>query len=67
MFLFLLFYHYGILSISGECWTGSDKTNYGKQAVAKCLGFGYKPCKSTDFYCVGKEHHNFVYKLVEEL
>eukprot|EP00112_Aurelia_sp_Birch-Aquarium-sp1_P004144 Seg1471.1 transcript_id=Seg1471.1/GoldUCD/mRNA.D3Y31 product="hypothetical protein" protein_id=Seg1471.1/GoldUCD/D3Y31 len=51
----------------GECWSGAeDKLNIRKDGASeKCIAEEFKPCPYNSYHCVGKDHANQVYKIIE--
>ena len=51
----------------GECWSGENsKINIEKDGTSeKCIAEKFEPCSYNSYHCVGQDHTNRVYRLIE--
>eukprot|EP00795_Rhopilema_esculentum_P011264 gene11264-21455_t len=51
----------------GECWSGENsKISIEKDGTSeKCIAEKFEPCSYNSYHCVGQDHTNRVYKLIE--
>ena len=56
-----------LVHLSGECWSGKNVEDTMKKdgATDRCVAEKFEKCPFNSFHCVGQDHANAIYKLVE--
>ena len=51
----------------GECWSGEEsKLQYTRDGNSdRCIAARFDPCPYNSYHCVGKDHANNVFKIIQ--